>query len=144
MRRMRKKQPRDEDCGLLLSPATKVTLWGSERSLPPRLLRNFSNKRTATATKVKSRCFKLYRAYSISFNSSNVSNFFWTWILKDCIEVQKKKKKVVVLCLRPPRKIRHFYGVVLQWRQRLKEMYKKEWCTCSLLHSRFFSVVTQR
>ena len=45
--------------------------------------------------KTKSRCFKLYRAYSISFNSSNLGNFIWSWILKDCIAVQKKKKKVV-------------------------------------------------
>ena len=27
---------------------------------------------------VKSRCFKLYRAYSISFDSSNHSKFFWS------------------------------------------------------------------
>ena len=38
---------------------------------------------------MKSRCFRLYRAYSISFNSSNVGNFFWRWILTDCIDVQK-------------------------------------------------------
>ena len=31
---------------------------------------------------MKSRCFKLYRAYSISFTSSNVSKCFWSWILK--------------------------------------------------------------
>ena len=41
--------------------------------------------------KVYSRCFKLYRAYFISFSSS-----------KDCIVVQEKKKKVAVLCFRPP------------------------------------------
>ena len=58
--------------------------------------------------KVKSRCFKLYRAYSFSFNSSNVDNFLWIWILKDCIEVQKKKK----------REIRYFHVVVVQRRQR--------------------------
>ena len=40
--------------------------------------------------KVNSPCFKLYRAYSISFNSPNVA-----------IKVQEKKKKVVVLCSRP-------------------------------------------
>ena len=28
--------------------------------------------------KVNSRCFKLYRAYSISFNSSNVVKFLWS------------------------------------------------------------------
>ena len=60
---------------------------------------------------MKSRCFKLYRAYSIPFNSSNLGNFFWSSILKDCIEVQKEKKKVVALCSRPgtKREIRYFH-----------------------------------
>ena len=31
---------------------------------------------------------KLYRAYSIAFNSSKVGKFFWSWILKACIKVQ--------------------------------------------------------
>ena len=67
--------------------------------------------------KVNSRCFKLYCAYSISFNSSKVGNLFWSWILKDCIEVQEKKKKVVVLCSpsSTKREIRHFDVVVVQW-----------------------------
>ena len=49
---------------------------------------------------MNSHCLKLYRAYSISFNSSKLmlTNFFASWILKDCIKVQEKKKKVVVLC----------------------------------------------
>ena len=46
------------------------------------------------------RCFKLYRAYSVSFTQSNVGKFFWRWILKDSIKVQEKKKKLVVLCSR--------------------------------------------
>ena len=51
--------------------------------------------------KVNSRCFKLYRAYSISFNSSNVGNVFWSLILKDCIEFHEKKKEVAVLGSHP-------------------------------------------
>ena len=51
--------------------------------------------------KVNSRCFKLYRSYSISFNSSILGKLFWSLIPKDCIKVQEKKKKVVVLCSRP-------------------------------------------
>ena len=43
----------------------------------------------------------LYRAYSISFNSSNVGKFLWSWIVWDCIKVQEKKKKIVFLCSRP-------------------------------------------
>ena len=30
------------------------------------------------------------------------ANFFWSWILKDCVLVQEKKKKTVVLCSRRP------------------------------------------
>ena len=43
----------------------------------------------------KDGCFKLYHAYSIAFNSSNVGKLFWSWILKDCIKVQGKKNKVL-------------------------------------------------
>ena len=32
--------------------------------------------------------------------------FFWSWILKDCIKVQEKKKKVVVLCTRPRQNVK--------------------------------------
>ena len=44
-------------------------------------LKHQRRRRSATATKtslkkMNLRCFKLY-AYSISFNSSNVANFFW-------------------------------------------------------------------
>ena len=55
---------------------------------------------TATTTRT-SLCLKLFRAYSISFNSSNVGKFFWSWILKDGIKVHEKKNKFVVLCYRP-------------------------------------------
>ena len=50
---------------------------------------------------MKSRYFKLYRAFSLSFNSPNVAFSFCSWILKDCIIVPEKKRKVVVLCSRP-------------------------------------------
>ena len=56
--------------------------------------------------KVNLRCFKLYRAYSISFNSSNVGNFYCSWILKDCIKVQEEKKKIVVFCSRPRQNVK--------------------------------------
>ena len=54
---------------------------------------------------VCSRCLKLYRAYSISFCSSHVGEFFWSWILNGCIKVQEKEKKVIVLFSRPPQKL---------------------------------------
>ena len=50
--------------------------------------------------KVNSRCFKLYRAYSILFTLSNFGKCFWSWILKECSKVQEKKKRVV-LCSCP-------------------------------------------
>ena len=51
--------------------------------------------------KVNLLCFKLRRAYSISFDSFNVGKFYRSWILKDCTELQEWKKEVVVLCVRP-------------------------------------------
>ena len=30
-----------------------------------------------------------------------MADFLWSWILKDCIKVQEKKKKIGVLCFRP-------------------------------------------
>ena len=81
--------------------------------------------------KVNSRCLRLYRAYSISFNLSNVDKFFWSWILEDCIEVQEKKKESrLVFTSSTKREIRHFHVVIVQWR---REMYKKAWCTCKIV-----------
>ena len=70
-------------------------------------------------------CFKLHRAYCMSFNLSNVSNFFWSWVLKNFIEVQEKKKKVVALSFTSftKREIRHFHVVVVQ--VTVKECTKK-------------------
>ena len=50
-----------------------------------------------------------------------VGKLLWGLIRKDCIEVQKRKNKVVVLCWRfgKKRELRpHFLFAVLQWRQR--------------------------
>ena len=65
---------------------------------------------------MSSRCLKLYHAYSISFNLTNVGTFL-ELNSKDCIRVQEKKKKVVVVCS-TKREIRHFHVVVVQRRQR--------------------------
>ena len=35
-------------------------------------------------------CLELYCTLSISFNLSDVGKLFWSWILKDCIEVLEK------------------------------------------------------
>ena len=47
--------------------------------------------------KVRLRCVKLYRAHFISFISSYLGEFIESWILKDSINNQEKKKRVVVL-----------------------------------------------
>ena len=55
-------------------------------------------------------------------------------ILKDYNEVQEKKRKVAVYCLGRTLKIRHFrHVVVVQRRQRFKEMYKKRDALVELL-----------
>ena len=92
--------------------------------------------------KVKSRCFKLYRAYSILFNSSNVVNFLWSWILKECIEVQEKKKKVVVLRSRPPQNVlsRHSRAVTEKNVQK-SVMHIQSYCFPNLNHYCFFAVL---
>ena len=48
--------------------------------------------------RLRKRFVKSEVTYSMAFNLSNVGNFLWRWILKNCIEVQEKKKKVIVLC----------------------------------------------
>ena len=65
----------------------------------------------------------LPQTYSISFNSFNSSNAgkgFWSWILKDCIKVQEKKKESCCLVFpsSTKREIWQFHFVVVQRRQR--------------------------
>ena len=72
---------------------------------------------------MNSRCLKLYRTYSISFNLSHVDKFFGSWILKDCIKVQQlsfSEKESCCLVYRSSTKpeIRHFHVVVVQRRHR--------------------------
>ena len=71
-----------------LSPASLQ----HQRELKQRLRRRLRKPRL--------RCFKLYRAYSISFTQSDVGKLFWSLLPKDSIKVQEKKKKLVVLCSR--------------------------------------------
>ena len=55
--------------------------------------------------KVKSCCIKLYRAYSTSFNSSNVGNLFWSWnFWKTVSKCRKGERKS--LCLRSPQNVK--------------------------------------
>ena len=67
---------------------------------------------------MNSLCFKLNRAYSISFNSLNVGKFFQSWIL-------------LVFTYSTKREISHFYLVLVQWRQR--NVQKKQEARTELL-----------
>ena len=78
--------------------------------------REFTQRRWQRLRKRQLRCLKLNRAYSNSFNSLNVSKCFWSWILKDRIKVQEKKKKVFVLCSRPRQNVK--LGSFVQRRKR--------------------------
>ena len=62
--------------------------------------------RSVTAATPTKTSLKKCHAYSMSFNSSNVGNCFWSWILMDCIKVQEKKKKVVFFCSRPRQNVK--------------------------------------
>ena len=75
-----------------------------------------------------SRCFKLYRAFSILFNSANTGEIFSSWILKDCIKVQGKKKENCCLVFTSSTKLETMKFHVVG-----KEMYNKAWCTCKVV-----------
>ena len=64
--------------------------------------------------------FKHYRAYSISFNSSNVANFFLELNSKRLYGSSGKEKenRCLVFTSYRKREIRHFYVVVVQWRKK--------------------------
>ena len=47
---------------------------------------------TTTTAKVNLFCFKIHRCYSMSFNLSKVGEFFWGFILKDCIYIKYRIK----------------------------------------------------
>ena len=77
-------------------------------------------------------CFKLYRAYSISFTSSNIGKCFWSWILKDCIKVQEKKRKLLS-CV--PVLDKTWIQALSRCSRAMtaKKCTKKAWCTCKVV-----------
>ena len=65
--------------------------------------------------------FKLYCVYFTSFNPTKVGDFFWRWILKDCIDRnsgREKENRYLVFSSSTKREIRYFQVVVVQRRQR--------------------------
>ena len=65
------------------------------------LSNNDGNSYENVTEKANSRCLKLYRVYSISFNSSNAGKFFSELNSKGFYQSSEKEKKVVVSCSRP-------------------------------------------
>ena len=62
-----------------------------------------STKAMKTSLKLNVRpSFNLCCFYLDPLNLSNVADFFWRWILKEFIQVQKRKGKFTVVCSRPP------------------------------------------
>ena len=80
------------------------------------LSNNDGNYYKNITSKVNSFCFKLYLTFSILFNSANNGTFFWSWIPKGYVEVQKKKKEIAVLCWHPLQNMK--LVIVMQGQQR--------------------------
>ena len=87
------------------------------------LSKNDGNGYENVTYKVNLHYFKIYYAYSNSFSSSNVGKPFWSWILKDSIKVQEKKKKVL-MCSHLPQNMK-FGTFMFKSGSDSKEMYKK-------------------
>ena len=62
---------------------------------------------------------KLHSSYSISFDLLDIDEMFWSWILKNCILVEKKEKEIVLLFTSSMKhEIRKFHiAVVRQWQR---------------------------
>ena len=63
----------------------------------------------------------------IFFNLLKAGKFSWSWILKDCIKVQEKNKKVVVSCSRPQQNVKLGTFTFKSWNDGY-EMYQEPCC----------------
>ena len=96
-------------------------------------IRIFVSRPMATGTKtslkrlIRAASNSSCRAYSNSFISSNIGKLFWSWILKDCIKVQEKKKKFTSSTQREIRQLSRCSHATTA-----KTCKKKEWCTCKM------------
>ena len=86
----------------------------------------------------------IHRSHSKSLLSINVNEFSWSWILKDCIVSNFKKRILENRCLAfifsTKRKIRQFYVVVILWQQRNAQksvIEVQSCCFANLLFCRF-------
>ena len=94
---------------------------GISRILSRILIGSLSNKkrRRLRKWKLNSRCLKLYRAYSVSFNSTNLGKFS-EFNSKGLYQSSRKEKEscFLVFLSSKKREIRHFHVVVVQRRHR--------------------------
>ena len=105
---------------------------------------------TATVTKTSQVTWILAASHSITLIPSRsirqmLVTFFWSSILKDCIEVQEKKKKVVVLCSRPSQNVGAWHrSRTVKWRQRNvklnRAMHVQSYCFANQTYC-YFSVL---
>ena len=91
-----------------------------------------------------SNCFKIHRSYFKSLLSINVNEFSCSWILKDCMIPNFKKRILENHCLAfvvsTKLKIRQFYVVVILWQQRNVQksvIQVQSCCFANLLLCRF-------
>ena len=76
-------------------------------------------------------CFKFYRAYSISFNSSNVGKYFWNFIIKRLYQSSGKEKgSCLVFMSSTKHEIGHFHVVVIH----VCTVIAKKWTEKSVMH----------
>ena len=90
---------------------------------------------------MNSRCFKLYRAYSIPFDSSNVGNFFRVEFLRTDQSAGKEKESgCPAFPSATKRAFTHFHVVVVQRRQRnvQKSVTHVQSCCSAYLNLLFF------
>ena len=105
-------------CGSWRTPPGVEESWSRELS---QICNSASMSLCSCASENQNSCkFELYRAYSTSINSWNVGKLFWSWILRNCIEVLGKKESLcrVFTSSCTKHEFSHFHVVVVQWRQR--------------------------
>ena len=81
---------------------------------------------------MNSRCLKLYRAYSISFNSSNVVNLFLELNSKGVYQSSGKNNLLSRVPVVDKHEITHFHVVHVVVQRQLRNV-QKAWCTCKVV-----------
>ena len=81
---------------------------------------------------MNSRYLKLYRAYSISFNSSNVVNLFLELNSKGLYQSSGKNNLLSRVPVVDKHEITHFHVVHVVVQRRLRNV-QKAWCTCKVV-----------